>query len=250
MGSRSQSRMDRKNLRRQKLHKPVVHTTEAPAKWEFRPEPLVAKTARQAEYIAAIATHEQVFSTGSAGTGKTFIAASMAADALREGLIRKIVLARPMVAAGGEEPGAFPGGVEQKIAPWVIPFTEIIERRIGKQAFQAALKDGRIEIVPLGMMRGRTFDQAYIILDEAQNASLNLLKMFLTRVGEGSKVIVNGDIEQTDLGSASGLRIVLGMIAGQQLDVPVIEFTDADVVRSGICRMWATAFRTHEKAAA
>mgnify|MGYP000349586510 CR=1 FL=1 len=204
-------------------------------------EPLKALNPRQAEYIRSITKGDQVFTLGPAGTGKTYIAATIAADMLLDEKIEKVVLSRPAVGVD-EEHGFLPGDINKKIAPWVVPFTEVMQKRMGKDRYRQAMINGQIEIVPIAYMRGRTFDKALVFLDEAQNTTYSQIKMFLTRVGEGAKVIVNGDIRQTDLEGESGLAAVLGMIKRQRLTVPVVEFTNEDVVRSGICKMWAEAF--------
>jgi phosphate starvation-inducible PhoH-like protein len=182
-----------------------------------------------------------VFTLGPAGTGKTYIAATLAADMLLDEKIERVVLSRPAVGVD-EEHGFLPGDINKKIAPWVVPFTEVMQKRMGKDRYRQAMINGQIEIVPIAYMRGRTFDRALVFLDEAQNTTYSQIKMFLTRVGEGAKVIVNGDIRQTDLEGHSGLASVLDMIDKYDLPVPVIEFTNEDVVRSGICKMWAEAF--------
>lgn len=204
-------------------------------------EPLKALNERQAGYIKAITKGDQVFTLGPAGTGKTYIAATIAADMLLDEKIEKVVLSRPAVGVD-EEHGFLPGDINKKIAPWVVPFTEVMQKRMGKDRYRQAMNNGQIEIVPIAYMRGRTFDKALVFLDEAQNTTYSQIKMFLTRVGEGAKVIVNGDIRQTDLNGESGLATVLKMIKAQGLPVPVVEFTNEDVVRSGICKMWAEAF--------
>lgn len=208
-------------------------------------EPLRALNEKQKDYIRAITRGEQVFTLGPAGTGKTYIAAALAADWLMDGKIEKVVLTRPAVGVD-EEHGFLPGDIGKKIAPWVLPFTEVMQKRMGKSAFHAAMREGVIEIAPIAYMRGRTFDKALVFLDEAQNTTYSQIKMFLTRIGDGSKVIVNGDIRQTDLEGDSGLAVVLAIIEELQLDIPVVEFTNEDVVRSGICKLWAEAFTAFE----
>lgn len=209
-------------------------------------EPLKALNKRQGDYIKAITHGDQVFTLGPAGTGKTYIAATIAADMLIDGKIEKIVLTRPAVGVD-EEHGFLPGDIQRKIAPWVVPFTEVMQKRMGKDRYRQAMMNGQLEIVPIAYMRGRTFDKALVFLDEAQNTTYSQIKMFLTRIGEGAKVIVNGDIRQTDLEGESGLAIALDVISRYSLPVPIVEFTNEDVVRSGICKLWATAFTEFEK---
>lgn len=238
------SRKPRKTRRDKQLERLQEANTrqrrEAPSR-----EPLRALTKRQGEYIKAVYTGEQVFTLGPAGTGKTYIAACIAADMLADRKIEKIVLTRPAVGVD-EEHGFLPGGIQQKIAPWIVPFTEVMQKRLGKDRFRSAMSNGEIEVVPIAYMRGRTFNNALVFLDEAQNTTYGQIKMFLTRLGEGSKVIVNGDIKQTDLEGTSGLAAVLAMIEAYELPIPVIEFTNEDVVRSGICKLWTAAFEQFE----
>lgn len=212
-------------------------------------EPLRPLNKRQGEYIKAITHGDQVFTLGPAGTGKTYIAAAIAADMLLDEKIEKVVLSRPAVGVD-EEHGFLPGDIQRKIAPWVVPFTEVMQKRMGKDRYKAAMSNGQIEIVPIAYMRGRTFDKALVFLDEAQNTTYSQIKMFLTRIGEGAKVIVNGDIRQTDLEGQSGLALALDVIRRHDLPVPIVEFTNEDVVRSGICKLWATAFEGYEQSLA
>jgi phosphate starvation-inducible PhoH-like protein len=195
----------------------------------------------QAEYLDALKQHPQVVVLGPAGTGKTWIAATHAADLYRQRRIDKIILTRPNVPCG-RSLGFFPGSLEDKFAPWAAPVVEAIQERIGRAAYEIALKNGDIEMVPFEVMRGRSWKDAFILLDEAQNATPAEMKTFLTRIGEDCTVVVNGDVSQCDLKEASGLRTVLDLIRAKALPVPVIEFTLDDIVRSGLCEMWVRAF--------
>jgi phosphate starvation-inducible PhoH-like protein len=208
---------------------------------ERSPKPILPLNPTQDEYLRALKTSPQVVVLGPAGTGKTWIAASYAADLYRACKIRKIVLTRPSVPCG-RSLGFLPGTLEEKFAPWAMPVIEAIKERIGAAAFDIALKHGDIELVPFEVMRGRSWKNAFILLDEGQNTTPAEIKMFLTRLGEGCTVVVNGDVSQTDLKEASGLRTVIDLIRAQGLPVPVVEFTRADIVRSGICAMWVQAF--------
>lgn len=210
-------------------------------KHEKSPIQLLPKTERQKEYIDALKTNPQVVVTGAAGTGKTYIAATKAAILYEMGVIDKIILTRPNVPAG-RSLGFFPGTLEEKIAPWIVPFVEVLEEHLGKEVVELAIKAGNIDIIPFEVMRGRTFKNAFVILDEAQNASAHELKMFLSRVGENAQVVVNGDVMQSDLRSESGLSKLMSIIKSQKLPVPIIEFTLDDIVRSDICAMWIKAF--------
>ena len=195
----------------------------------------------QAAYLDALRTGPQVVVLGPAGTGKTWIAATHAADLYRNGLIDKIILTRPNVPCG-RSLGYFPGTLEEKFAPWAVPVAEAIKERIGKAAYEIAVKRGDIELVPFEVMRGRSWKNAFVLFDEAQNSTPAEMKTFLTRIGEDCTVVINGDVNQCDLDQTSGLRVVIHMIKSQMLPVPVIEFTRDDIVRSGICAMWVRAF--------
>jgi phosphate starvation-inducible protein PhoH and related proteins len=203
--------------------------------------PIKALNPAQAEYLDALRTSPQVVVLGPAGTGKTWIAATHAADLYRQRQIAKIILSRPNVPCG-RSLGFFPGSLEDKFAPWAAPIAEAIKERIGKAAYDIALKNGDIELVPFEVMRGRSWKQAFVLLDEAQNTTPAEIKTFLTRVGEDCSVVINGDVSQCDLDEASGLSTVLHLIRSRSLPVPVIEFGLRDIVRSGLCAMWVRAF--------
>jgi phosphate starvation-inducible PhoH-like protein len=203
--------------------------------------PIKALTATQADYLDALRCSPQTIVLGPAGTGKTWIAATHAADLLRKRLINKIILTRPNVPCG-RSLGFFPGSMEDKFAPWAAPIIEAIKDRIGTAAYEIALKNGDIEMVPFEVMRGRSWKNAFILLDEAQNTTPAEIKMFLTRIGEDCTVVINGDVSQCDLDRGSGLSTVIHLIKSQMLSVPVIEFGPDDIVRSGICAMWVKAF--------
>lgn len=203
--------------------------------------PIKALNDRQAEYIRSLYSHPQLFVLGPAGTGKTWIAATHAADLLRKKKIGKVILTRPNVPCG-RSLGYFPGTMEEKFAPWTVPVTEAMKERMGKGAFEIAVKHDDIDVIPFEVMRGRSWKNCFVLLDEAQNATPDEIKMFLTRVGEGCTVVVNGDISQSDLPRESGLSVAIGLIRRHHLPVPVIEFTIDDIVRSGECAMWVRAF--------
>jgi phosphate starvation-inducible PhoH-like protein len=203
--------------------------------------PIKALNPTQATYLDALRTCPQVIVLGPAGTGKTWIAATHAADLFRNRQIDKIILTRPNVPCG-RSLGYFPGTLEDKFAPWAVPVAEAIKERIGKAAYEIALKSGDIELVPFEVMRGRSWKNAFVLLDEAQNSTPAEIKTFLTRIGEDCTVVINGDVSQCDLDQASGLRTVIHLIESQMLSVPVIEFNREDIVRSGICAMWVRAF--------
>jgi len=203
--------------------------------------PLRPQTDTQADYIASLMTADQVVVLGPAGTGKTYIASTVASDLYRLGQIDKIVLTRPNVTQS-KSLGFFPGTMEEKIGPWVVPFTDVIRKRLGSGQYELAMKHKAIEIVPFEVMRGRTFDKAFVILDEAQNTTPEEMKMFLSRVGKDSTVVINGDVRQRDIKVTSGLETVIRMVRSQGMPVPVIEFGMDDIVRSDACAMWIRAF--------
>ena len=203
--------------------------------------PILAMNEMQARYLAHLRAAEQIFVLGPAGTGKTWVAATHAADLYRRGSIERIILTRPNVPCG-RSLGFFPGTLENKFAPWAVPVTDAIRDRLGPAVYDVAVKNGAIEVVPFEVMRGRSWRDAFILLDEAQNTTVAEMKMFLTRVGEKCVTVVNGDVAQCDLSSESGLRHAIDLVHAHQLPVPIVEFSIEHVVRSGACGMWVRAF--------
>ena len=175
------------------------------------------RTAGQAEYVQAIASHDLVFCTGPAGTGKTYLAVAMAAAALKQELIRKIVLVRPAVEAG-ESLGYLPGDLQAKINPYLRPLLDALREMMDYDQIRRYTEQDVIEMIPLAYMRGRTLNEAFIILDEAQNTTVAQMKMFLTRMGMNSKIVVSGDTTQVDLPPhvRSGLVDAMGRLEGIQ----------------------------------
>jgi phosphate starvation-inducible PhoH-like protein len=208
---------------------------------ERTPPPIRPLTPAQAEYIDALRTSPQVIALGPAGSGKTWIAAAFAADLYRAGQIARIVLTRPN-APCGRSLGFFPGSLDDKFAPWAAPVLDALRERMGAAAFDIARKNGAIELAPFEVMRGRTWRRAFVMLDEAQNATAAQMKMFLTRIGEDCRVVVNGDAGQSDIVETSGLSVVVNLVTRFGLPTPVIAFGHDDIVRSEICAMWARAF--------
>ena len=194
----------------------------------------------QANYLASLNMSSQVVVIGPAGTGKTWIAATYASDLYRRRQISKIILTPQM--SHRDATRIFPGSLEDKFSPWAVPIVEAIKERIGKAAYEIALRHGDIEMAPFEVMRGRTWKGAFVLLDEAQNATTAELKTFLTRIGEDCVTVINGDVSQCDLDSGSGLSKIITMIRNQKLPVPIVEFTVDDIVRSGSCGMWVRAF--------
>jgi phosphate starvation-inducible protein PhoH and related proteins len=200
-----------------------------------RTQPLEAKTDNQAAYIASIRSNILTFGTGPAGTGKTFIATSLAAEALQKRHIKKIFLTRPAVEVG-ESLGFLPGEMEEKFAPYLRPFRDVLDTRLGRGFVDCAVKNGKIEALPLAYMRGMTFDDCLVLLDEAQNTTPVQMKMFLTRIGERCKVVVNGDLSQQDIKGTSGLYDALMRTQGLP-GVAEVRFDRSDIVRSGLVQM-------------
>ncbi len=202
---------------------------------------------RQEELVASICTNTQTIVTGPAGTGKTYVAARMAASMLDNGEVQKIVLTRPNVASGPTL-GLFPGTMEEKMAEWTVPIMAVFNEVFGESHVKNLIRNGKIEVVPFETMRGRTFDNAFVILDEAQNTTPHEMKMFLTRIGEHSKVVINGDTTQRDSRGRfdedreDGLSMAVQLVARFSLPVGVAEFGIDDVVRSGITAQWVKAF--------
>jgi phosphate starvation-inducible protein PhoH and related proteins len=231
----------RRRTRRSFESAEVIELHGAKFQPERSPPPIVPLNAAQADYLYALNNNPQVAVLGPAGTGKTWIAATYAADLYRQRRIRKIILTRPNVPCG-RSLGFFPGNLNEKFAPWAAPIIDAITERIGKAAYEIALKNGDIELVRFEVMRGRSWKNAFILLDEAQNATPAEMKTFLTRVGEDCTVVINGDASRCDLRDSSGLLTVVQLIKSKGLPVAIIEFTSDDIVRSGHCAMWVRAF--------
>jgi phosphate starvation-inducible PhoH-like protein len=201
-----------------------------------------AKTAGQAEYLAKIAEHDIVVGIGPAGTGKTYLAVAAAVDALTRKRVRRIVLARPAVEAG-ESLGFLPGDMQAKVDPYLRPLYDALDEMMPLERVQKALETRVIEIAPLAFMRGRTLSDAFVILDEAQNATAMQMKMFLTRLGVNSQVVITGDKTQIDLPKReeSGLMQVERILPGIE-GIAFHYFTDADVVRHRLVRAIIRAY--------
>jgi phosphate starvation-inducible PhoH-like protein len=202
---------------------------------------IIPKTETQGEYIKALTTSDQVVVFGPSGTGKTFVVASIAASLYYTKKINKVVITRPHVAVG-EKLGYLPGDLREKCEPWALPVLDVLDRHLGKGTVDTGMKNGNIEVAPMAMMRGRSFENAFIICDEAQNITFHELKMLLTRVGEGSKLVLNGDIMQSDLKEADGLTKILQLVKKYDMPIPVIEFGVDDIVRSRMTKMWVETF--------
>jgi len=202
---------------------------------------LVPRTDKQKEFIDALSSSSQVFVLGPAGTGKTYVTATVASDLYTTKTIDRIVITRPHVAVG-KELGFLKGDLTEKTMPWALPVLDVLEKHLGKGTVETGIKNGNIEMAPLALMRGRSFDNAFIIVDETQNITTHELKMLLTRVGEGSTIVLNGDVQQSDLKEADGLSKVIHLAKKHMLPVPIIEFGVEDIVRSDICAQWVKVF--------
>jgi phosphate starvation-inducible PhoH-like protein len=205
------------------------------------------RSVKQMSYIKKIFTNDIIFSTGPAGTGKTFLAVAVALHYLHTGNINRIILTRPVVEAG-ESLGFLPGTLEEKINPYTRPLYDAIQEMLSADELKALTEHNIIELAPLAYMRGRTLSNAFIILDEAQNTSHIQMKMFLTRLGEGSKMVITGDISQTDLpkGAYSGLREAIELF-GNIRGIAIEEFDSSDVVRHDLVRKIVEIYDEREK---
>lgn len=213
-------------------------------------KPIKARTVGQKYYVDAIKNNTVIFGIGPAGTGKTFLAVAMAVKALREKQVSRIILTRPAIEAG-EKLGFLPGDLQSKIDPYLRPLYDALFELMGYESYQRNVEKQIIEIAPLAYMRGRTLDDSFIIFDEAQNATGEQMKMFLTRLGTNSKAVITGDLTQTDLpyGQVSGLSTAV-KIVGDIEGIAVHRFTDRDVVRHHLVQKIIVAYDRYEKEAA
>lgn len=208
---------------------------------------LQALNDKQRHLIGSIASSEMIVIEGCAGTGKTFIVSSLAAQYLKSGEIKQIIFTRPVVPCG-KSIGFLPGTLEEKLAPWVMPFMNVIKKYFNAGELEMFLKNGKLQVLPFEVMRGSSFDDAFVIMDEAQNSSPKEMQMFVTRIGQDSKIVIMGDSTQSDLKQdESGLEMVQRMVKENGLKVPVIKFSSSDIVRSGLCKQWVQAFESEHK---
>ena len=209
--------------------------------------PIRPKSAAQQLYVEAIRTHDLTFGIGPAGTGKTYLAMAMAAAALMQKKVKRIVLTRPAVEAG-EKLGFLPGDLAEKINPYLRPLYDALNDMLEFERVEQLRERGQIEVAPLAFMRGRTLTDSFVILDEAQNATSEQMRMFLTRLGFGSKAIVTGDITQTDLpaGARSGLREARELLTGVE-GISFCRFSDVDVVRHPLVQKIVVAYEARDE---
>ncbi|MBE6716263.1 MAG: phosphate starvation-inducible protein PhoH [Ruminococcaceae bacterium] len=210
-------------------------------------KPVKPKTLGQKKYVETINKNTIVFGVGPAGTGKTYLAVAMAVKAFRAKEINRIILTRPAVEAG-EKLGFLPGDLQQKVDPYLRPLYDALFDMLGADSFQKYQEKGNIEVAPLAYMRGRTLDDSFIILDEAQNTTPEQMKMFLTRLGFNSKIVVTGDITQIDLpdGKKSGLKEAVKILKGID-DIETVRFSEKDVVRHRLVQDIIKAYEKGEK---
>ncbi|MBJ6363109.1 PhoH family protein [Paenibacillus sp. GCM10012307] len=208
----------------------------------YRGKPIRVKTIGQRHYVKTIRKKDIVFGIGPAGTGKTYLAVVLAITALKEGSVKRIILTRPAVEAG-ESLGFLPGDLQEKVDPYLRPLYDALHDVMGPDQSTKAFERGLIEVAPLAYMRGRTLDDSFIILDEAQNTTPEQMKMFLTRLGFGSKMVITGDVTQIDLprGKNSGL-IEASRILKNIEEIGFITFTDSDVVRHSLVQQIIMAY--------
>ena len=209
-------------------------------------KPIKAKTVGQKKYIDAIKNNTVTLGVGPAGTGKTYLAVAAAVAAFREKQINRIILTRPAVEAG-ERLGFLPGDLQSKVDPYLRPLYDALFDMLGAETYQKYLERGNIEVAPLAYMRGRTLDDSFIILDEAQNTSREQMKMFLTRLGFGSKIVITGDVTQIDLprDTVSGLKEAMRVLDGVE-DIAICKLNESDVVRHVIVQRIIKAYEADE----
>lgn len=238
MGKRSslhqQRSYSKKRQRRKELEQQLQGTVTYEDRERFTRKALEARTEAQGHYILSMQSNQLTFGVGPAGTGKTFCCTYLAAQLFADRKVAKIIVTRPAVEAGGGL-GFLPGTIQEKFEPYFAPFRQVLEDYFGASHLEYLIRRGQVEIAPLEYIRGLTFDDAFVILDEAQNTTPTQMKLFLTRLGQYSRVVVNGDVDQKDIRCRSGLEDAIERLEGCP-GVNICHFTEDDVVRSGLVR--------------
>ena len=213
----------------------------------YRGKPIRSKTVGQRKYVNFIKKKTITFGIGPAGTGKTYLAVAMAVNSFKAKQVEKIILTRPAVEAG-EKLGFLPGDLQEKVNPYLRPLYDALQEMLGIDSYSKMMEKGVIEIAPLAYMRGRTLNNAFIILDEAQNTTKEQIKMFLTRLGENSKMVITGDLTQIDLpdGKVSGLKHATRILQGID-EIGIMRCGEKDVVRHPLVQLIVKAYQTHEE---
>ena len=220
------------SLAREKNTDEFAESLEETVAFNMRGKPIRCKTLSQREYVSSIRKNSLVFGIGPAGTGKTYLAVALAVRALKNGEVQRLILTRPAIEAG-EKLGFLPGDMAEKVDPYLRPLYDALADMLGVEGYQKLIEKGVIEIAPLAFMRGRTLSDSFIILDEAQNTTCEQMKMVLTRIGEGSKMVVNGDLTQIDLpkDKPSGLKQAEEVFRDAPEKIRICTFGKRDVVR-------------------
>lgn len=205
--------------------------------------PLQLKTISQRAYHTAMSHNPMTIGLGPAGAGKTYVASAWAAEQLSSGQVERVVLTRPLVTVDNEQVGFLPGDLNKKMEPWTAPIVDVFKQRVGVERTHEFIKTGAITIVPFAFMQGRTFSDSVVLVDEAQNMSVQQAKTLVTRIGERCTYIISGDLEQSYRHGESGLARLVEMVQTYNLPVPIIRFDESEIVRSPLCKAWVSAFR-------
>jgi len=209
---------------------------------EAKAQPISAKNDAQRAYLKALQRSVLIVGTGAAGTGKTFVAASHAANRLVRGEVDSVVLSRPYVAMGRSS-GFFPGTVHEKLEPYLKPMLNVFKKRLGDNDYASRIRQGRIAIQPMEAIRGMSFEDCVLIIDEAQNTTIDEMKSIVTRIGENCQVILCGDPAQTDIKGKNGLQFIADIIESENVsEASVVTFKSEDIVRSGITKQFVQIF--------
>lgn len=230
------------SARREVKKKPAQKRVErqaVAAEAQAKIAPVEGKTAGQKRYLKSIKANDVTVAVGPAGTGKTYMAAAYAAQMIRAGQVRRVILCRPAVEATGERLGFLPGDMQDKMAPWTAPVLDVLREKLGKAKVEAMIDADDISVVPFAFMRGRTFKDAFVICDEAQNCTVKQMELLTGRFGENIKVVIDGDIQQSDIGPDTGLAAIYGMVEMGELEsVGLVEMDFEDIVRSAQCKQF------------